>query len=149
MKKITLISALLLVLFAAAQLKNPAIVKRTVAVKAAPAVAATPPPAAFSAYVSCWAFNKPCNFQKTYLSSAERILKDQGLVIFDPANNNNVSVAGYNSEKRVMVTVICVPAPNNRTSLILNVFSDDGNVIKTMGELFRQKFEGTTMIDCG
>jgi len=148
MKKIILLASSLLAIFAVAQITNPVVVSKKNTVKPF-TNSEVPMTAAFSAYASCWAFNKPCNTQRLWLHSAENILKKEGLQIFDPANNNNISVGGYSTAKRVLVTIISVAAPNDRTTLVLNVFSDDGNVIKTMGELFRKKFEGATMIDCG
>lgn len=149
MKKLTFLPALLLALVASAQINKAIVNKKSGSLSAVTSTASLATlPAAFSAYVSCWSFNKPCNTQRLWLSSSENILKGQGLQIFDAAGDNNVSLGGYNLAKRVLVTVICVAAPNNRTSLILNVFSDDGTINKTMGELFRQKFAGVTMIDC-
>lgn len=149
MKKIILLASSLLAIFAVAQITNPVVVSKKNTVKPLTTSEMPMAAAAFSAYASCWAFNKPCNTQRLWLQSAENILKKEGLQIFDPANNNNISVGGYSTAKRVLVTIISVAAPNDRTTLVLNVFSDDGNVIKTMGELFRKKFEGATMIDCG
>lgn len=141
-------SAILLVFIAAAQVRKTVITQRTARVPPVTTTAAPTPQPAFSAYASFWAFNKPCNTQKLWLRSSESLLQKEGLEIFDPANDNNISVAGYSAGKRLLVTVISIPAPNNRTSLVVNVFSDDGAINKTIGELFRQKFSGITMIDC-
>ncbi len=136
-------------IIAAAQIRRATIEPKKVLVKPVVDATVAAPKAAFAAYASYWAFNKPCNTNRQWLITAENILKKEGLQIFDLAKDNNISVGGYHAEKRVLVTVICVAAPNNRTSVVLNVFTDDGNINKTMGELFRKKFEGVTMIDCG
>jgi hypothetical protein len=148
MKKIIVVATSLIALFAVAQIRQPVLAEKTNVIKIKPTVEMATH-AAFSAYASYWAFNKPCNTNRLWLISAENILKKEGLQIFDPASNNNISVAGYNTDKRVLVTVICTAAPDGRTTLVLNVFSDDSNANKTMGELFRKKFQGVTMIDCG
>lgn len=102
-------------------------------------------PQPFAAYYYLWALDKPCT-PESWVSPVRRILEEYGISIGDVGNQ---SVVGTNEALRVLVTVVATSAPNERTWLVLHVFSSENSEIESTFTAIRDSLQRISMIDCG